>query len=362
MNVTTQHQCKTCVLIESQVIHIETDGNCNVCHNKDLYKHIVRQPDHEKLNNLIEQIKKNGKSSEYDCIVGWSGGRDSTSLIYELVKTHKLRCLAMFFKTPFTPVEIVENVHSIAKKLGIKLIERDTPKKHLEIASYCINLYIKNRLSILINLACAPCKYVNREILKQANNLNIKAVIYGGNRYEYIPSSPAAIEIKSENRYSYKTMIRDNALRISKGFKLIVTSPRLLKYIFTFFQASVLYVNFYTIYLRLLYPKIVRMDYYFFADWNEKRINTILNEMDWKLPKGCNSTWRADCTFEAVKNTVFKKNLGFTCAHAMYSNLIRAGKITREEAIQRLEKESISEQRLDEALDLCKVSKGSFLN
>jgi hypothetical protein len=75
---------------------------------------------------------------------------------------------------------------------------------------------------------------------------------------------------------------------------------------------------------------------------------------------GCNSTWRADCVFEAVKNTAFKQQLGFTYAQAMYSNLIRGGKISRENAIDRLKKEGISEPRLHEALKLCGLPETAF--
>jgi len=43
-----------------------------------------------------------------------------------------------FRKTPFTPIETVESVYSIAKQLNVKLIEIKTPSKHLEIAGYCL--------------------------------------------------------------------------------------------------------------------------------------------------------------------------------------------------------------------------------
>lgn len=355
-----QKICKTCVLPESSLFHLDETGNCKICNSPESFKHILKKPDKEKLSKLIDQIKRDGEKQKYDCIVAWSGGRDSTFMLHELVKTHNLRCVAVFGKTPFTPNEIIDSVRSISDKLKIELIEVQTPSHHQKIAGYCLNEYLKTQAPILINLACASCKFVNKEIFKYALRLGIKTVIYGGNRFEYFPSGPASININSEDRYSFLNMVRDNISRLIKGIGILTTSPALLKYCLTFFKASVLYVNQYTIYLRLRYPNIFRFDYYHYADWDETKINAVLIDLGWKLPSGCNSTWRADCVFEAVKNTAFKRQLGFTYAQAMYSNLVRGNKITREEALKRLDKEGISEPRLHKALELCGLAPDAF--
>lgn len=345
---------------ESVSFPLDNSGNCKLCNSPSLFKHIVKEPDVEKLDGLINSIKEKGIKKPYDCIVAWSGGRDSTFMLYQLVTKYNLRCAAVFGRTPFTPKEIIENVHSIAAKLKIKLIEIPTPSNHQKIAGYCLKEYLKSRIPILINLACASCKFVNKEIFKQANKLGISTVIYGGNRYEYFPSGPASIDINSENRYSFYNMLLDNLFRLFKGAKVVWSSPVLLKHFFTFFRASILYVNQYTLYLRIKYPNIFRFDYYHYAAWDESNILSVLKELGWQLPAGCTSTWRADCVFEAVKNAAFKQQLGYTYAQALYSNLIRANKITREEALEKLAKESISEKRLKEALKLCGLAENAI--
>ncbi len=351
--MTNQKICNTCVLPIDTLPNSTHSENCRLCNSPDLLQHINIKSDNDKLLQMIEQIRQKGKGQPYDCVVAWSGGRDSTFMLHQLVVKHNLRCVAVFGRTPFTPIEIVNSVHSIAEKLKIKLIEIETPSNHREIAGYCLMEYTKTHLPILINLACASCKFVNKSLFKQAKKLSAKTVIYGGNRYEYFPSGPASIDINSEDRYSFFNMVRDNITRLFKGVGIILKAPTLLKYCLTFFKASVLYINQYSVYLRLRYPNIDRFDYYHHADWDENTIHTTLKELGWQLPAGCNSTWRADCVFEAVKNAAFKQQLGFTYAQAMYSNLIRSGKITRSEALERLEKEGISEPRLKEALRLC---------
>jgi hypothetical protein len=358
--MTNQTICKTCVLPESSLYPLDDTGKCKLCNSPALVKHILKKPAIDKLTHIIDQIRLSGKGQEFDCIVAWSGGRDSTFMLNELVTKYKLRCAAVFGRTPFTPQEITESVYSIANKLSVKLIEIETPSNHTEIASYCLREYLRTQTPILINLACASCKFVNRDIFRHAKKLGIQTIIYGGNRFEYFPSGPASIDLNAEDRYSFINMLKDNLNRLTKGIGILIKSPALFKYLGTFFKASVLYVNQYTIFLRLKYPKIHRFDFFHFSDWDEEEISLTLKKLNWKLPNGCNSTWRADCVFEAVKNTAFEKQLGFTYTQAMYSNLIRGGKISRECAMQRLVKEGISEPRLHEALRLCGLQKTAF--
>jgi hypothetical protein len=84
-NMTEQNMCRKCVLPESTLFQFDDNGACELCNSPDLFKHIVKKPDVEKLNHIIERIRQNGTGHEYDCIVAWSGGRDSTFLLYELV-------------------------------------------------------------------------------------------------------------------------------------------------------------------------------------------------------------------------------------------------------------------------------------
>ncbi|MDI6740832.1 MAG: hypothetical protein QME74_10780, partial [Candidatus Edwardsbacteria bacterium] len=158
--------CKTCVLPESSTFKLDPSGNCALCHSPLLLRHIAKNPDKEQLEVRLTTVRQKAGSARYDCIAAWSGGRDSTYMLYNLVRVHKLRCAAAFGRTPFTPNEIVENVRKISDTLGVDLIEVQTPPNHAEIAGYCLREWIKNPSPILINLACSPCKFVNREIFK----------------------------------------------------------------------------------------------------------------------------------------------------------------------------------------------------
>jgi hypothetical protein len=349
--------CQKCILpIDNNL----NKNKCCYCSNDQLLKHITSKPNESELRKLMALVKKQGQENQYDCIVGWSGGRDSTHLIRLLTQDYHLRVLAVFGQTPFTPPEIVENIHSISTLLKIDVITIEPHRKHLEVSSYCLKKYLRDHNPILVNLACAPCKFINREIFKIAKKNKINTIFYGGNHFEYFPNGPASIDLNDSNRYSFKSMIRDNCKRIIKGLSSICKSPSLLKYFPLFSKASILFVNQYTVYFRLRYRTIQAIDFYHYKKWDENEVNHSLKTLNWTLPKGCNTTWRADCTFESVKNSIFHKELGFTYNTAFYSNMIRSGYMNRNEALARIKREKISSYRLKKSLDLCGISESRF--
>ncbi|GAA3927263.1 N-acetyl sugar amidotransferase [Microbacterium soli] len=72
------------------------------------------------LNDLIAQIKKDGEGKPYDCIVGVSGGVDSTYLILQAVKLG-LRPLAVHFDSGWNSELAVDNIHNIVTRLDLDL-------------------------------------------------------------------------------------------------------------------------------------------------------------------------------------------------------------------------------------------------
>jgi len=77
--------------------------------------------DKNKLNEIILKIKETGKTQEYDCIIGVSGGVDSTYVAY-LVKQLGLRPLAVHFDNGWNSELAVKNIEQVLNKLNIDLI------------------------------------------------------------------------------------------------------------------------------------------------------------------------------------------------------------------------------------------------
>ena len=73
------------------------------------------------LNENLERIKEEGKDNEYDCIIGISGGTDSTYLAYLVKKEFDLRPLAVHLDNGWNSKLAVKNISNIVRRLDIDL-------------------------------------------------------------------------------------------------------------------------------------------------------------------------------------------------------------------------------------------------
>ncbi|MEZ4731755.1 MAG: N-acetyl sugar amidotransferase [Caldilineaceae bacterium] len=116
--------CKRCVMDTSDPeIEFDAEGLCHHCRTyEELAKtHIL--PDAQRkqaLDQLIIDIKQKGAGKNYDCIIGVSGGVDSTYLAY-LVKQQGLRPLAVHMDNGWNSELAVSNIEKVLKKLDIDL-------------------------------------------------------------------------------------------------------------------------------------------------------------------------------------------------------------------------------------------------
>lgn len=104
-------------------ILFDDKGVCNFCHLHDKMDRLF--PNGEAGRNILDgifnKIRKQGKGKKYDCIVGISGGRDSTFLLWNVVNTWKLRPLAVHFNDGFDNPVGGENMLKAVRKLGVEL-------------------------------------------------------------------------------------------------------------------------------------------------------------------------------------------------------------------------------------------------
>jgi PP-loop superfamily ATP-utilizing enzyme len=307
---------------------------------------------------MIEKIKKNGKNKKYDCVVGVSGGRDSTYLIYLLTRKHHLRCLCVYYRTPFTSDVIDLNIRRIVNELGADFEEIKLSKEfHKKIAKEMLLLWKSKQVLTIINFACSPCKLVNREIFRAATKHDIRCIVYGTNVYEAVQIAPSVNRKNSLIREGYKyhsltNKLKDIARYVKYGTELLINYPQLIKYLPLGIQSSIMYISPHTGYLAFRYPRITAFDYFYFYRWDERELKSILKKVRWQLPTGCLSSWRADCSFAEVKNALFKKAIGISYLDAFLSNMIRAGILERDDALSRIMTEGYSDSRFKEALNI----------
>lgn len=104
-------------------IIFDDKGVCNHCHKMEkLLKLFPLDKSADiKLQKIIEDIRLSGKGNKYDCLIGVSGGVDSTYMAY-MVKELGLKPLAVHFDNGWNSELAVSNIKNTLKKLDIDLV------------------------------------------------------------------------------------------------------------------------------------------------------------------------------------------------------------------------------------------------
>lgn len=117
--------CSNCVMDTSDsLIEFDTSGVCDHCRN--YYDNIVPNwhPDEKgkkELDAIVNEIRQSEKDKKYDCIIGLSGGVDSSYLAYYAKEVLGLRPLLFAVDTGWNLDVAVSNVEKITKGLGCEL-------------------------------------------------------------------------------------------------------------------------------------------------------------------------------------------------------------------------------------------------
>lgn len=113
--------CTKCVLPEThETIQFDGSGVCNVCKNIEFKnQRIDWELKKQELNDIISRVK--GKN-DYDCIVPFSGGKDSTWTLYYLVKEYGLKPLVVRFDHGFLRGQLQKNAELTFRTLGVDVL------------------------------------------------------------------------------------------------------------------------------------------------------------------------------------------------------------------------------------------------
>ena len=117
-------ECDRCLSNQTiKSINLDKNNICQFCniHDEMNEEFPLNDLSEKKLFKISEKIKKDGINSNYDCIVGISGGRDSTFLLYYIKKVLNLRPLAVHYDNGFDSDTSVSNILNICQKLNVEL-------------------------------------------------------------------------------------------------------------------------------------------------------------------------------------------------------------------------------------------------
>ena len=324
-------RCSKCLLPHTMpFINFDNKGVCNYCRN---YK-IRSNP--KPTSELLKLIEPYRKVNSEDCIVPFSGGRDSSYGLHLIVKELGLKPITYTYDWGMTTDLARRNISRLCSKLGVEniIVAADIAKKRNNIKKN-IEAWQKSPNLGMISLFTAGDKHFYKYVETIKKQTNIKLNLWGSSPFEVTHFKSGFLGIppdfEEKRVYSHGIMkqIRYQYLRL----KAMTKSP-------SYFNSS-LWDNLSGEYYRSFRKKT---DYYYVYDyweWKENLIeDTLINEYDWELSPDTKTTWRIGDGTAAFYNYIYHTVAGFTEHDTFRSNQIREGVISRSDALALIEEEN----------------------
>jgi N-acetyl sugar amidotransferase len=324
--------CKKCVLdndAPNTNLVLDADGICNNCRSYEKHaKNSVLLPYDEKkkeLDKWVRWMKRDGKWSEYDCILGISGGVDSTYLAY-LAKELGLRPLVVHFDNGWNSELAVRNIQNIVEKLGFEL--------HTYVIDWeeFKDLQLSYLKASVVDIEATTDQFIYATLHEVAYKHRIKYVLDGNN---------LATEFWGVSwKWAYNKLDLVNLRNIHKRFGTIPLKkyPKL-----GFYQ-------------RFFYHEIYQLEQVYllnYVNYNIKEVKSIISkELGWVDYGGKH--------YESIftrfyQGYILPKKFGIDKRKAHLSNLIWSGQMTRDEALTILKEPPYPEhQQMEDREYVCK--------
>ena len=344
--------CSNCVIPETAetLSFAKDDGKCTVCTNSDKKKEIDWVERNKSLDRLIEDYR--GKYA-YDCIVPFSGGKDSTFALWYLVKIKKLRPLVVRFDHNFYRDIIEENTQRTISKLGVDFINY---KSNFEIVK-------KTMLESLIRRGdfCWHCHVgITAYPVNVAIEKKVPLIFYGEPTAEY------------SSYYSYDEFEELDVEHFNKTANMGINAEDMLEMIKEKYPENNISVNDLKAFIfptqRELNKNKIKNAYLGnYISWDvRKQVDIIKNELGWKgdnvegIPQEYNYE-KIECMMQGVRDYIKFLKRGFGRTAHLTSIDIRNNRMSREKAIELCKiYDGKKPKSLDLFLKMVKISEDEF--
>jgi hypothetical protein len=249
-----------------------------------------------------------------------------------------MKTLTVNYENPFTDPQAKVNIENAVKALGVDIVRFKLKNKiHERTFRNNLTAWYHKSSPALVPIICVGCKTIWWDIIRIAKKYDIRCIVSGGNLFEDVSFKKVLLGT-SANEDTKTTLIKDI-------FGILKETSRNLAYYRLQFVPSMvkgyLFGNPYTIGSRLYGFNITRIDLFHYLEWNEKEVLSRIGAvLDWDYPRKFNSPWRFDCRVGHLKDFMYMKTIGMTEKDDFYSGMVREGKMTREDALQRLQNEN----------------------
>ena len=333
-------RCTKCILPESvPFIEFETDGVCSVCRE---YIPVSVTGDEALERSLASFRRSDGQP---DCIMAFSGGRDSAFGLHRLVKDFGMTPLALTYDWGMVTDLARRNQARMCGALGVEhvLVSADIARKRANN----LRAWMRRPDLGLVPLLMAGDKQFFLHSRRVAERAGVDLVVFCTNPLEmtYFKSGFAGVR---GQRY-YTGRLRDKvalARYYGVGF---ARNPRYLNSSLLD-TAEAFRASYFTPhdYVQLFEH----------VGWDEDEINrTLIDDYFWETDPSTPTTWRIGDGTAPFYNWVYYEGAGFTENDTFRSNQVREGYITRDRALELAESENaVRWDRIREYLELVGVS------
>jgi hypothetical protein len=317
-----EQRCTVCILSASfPGIEFDTAGVCNFCRDQIIEKtgrDAVKSAEAE-ARELIDRVKGKG---EYDAVLCYSGGKDSTYTLKLAVEKYGLRVLSFTLDNGFLSPLAFKNIHRVVETLGVdQVFFRPSKQLYSQIIKTSISkpLYARSTAR-RISSGCQSCiSIVNNMALKLAMEKDIPLILAGFTLGQIPVNS-----VSYRNDYQFLKESREKPLAMLRAD----AGDGILPYL-TIPQSTLDRVKDYPHTINLLVIE----------DVGEPAIIKEISKLGWEQPKdvdGCSS----NCRLNVLNNRAHELKYGFNPYELELSMLVRAGQLTRDEALSKITDQS----------------------
>lgn len=315
--------CKKCIL-DTNIpgLHFNEDGICNICVEYESRK--KQDPAINKDYATLEKefgklIRADDKKYNYDCLCLYSGGKDSTYMLYNLVKKYRLRVFAFTLDNWFLSKQTYLNIEKVLSSLNV---DHTFFKPSWEVTAAFFkagifdaeNSIAAKKMAFLIGHVCWPCfVMISVFSIKTALEKKIPNIVVG--------TTPGQLRQKESNLLSKYSGIVDVYKNLVLPFLKIIPHEYSKVLDFSFSD-------------KLKSMRLKLAPFYEYHNYNEDRIlEVVKSTMGWQRPSDTDSC-SSNCLINALGISIHRKKYNISPYLIPLAHDVRIGLIDRKKACE----------------------------
>lgn len=340
-------KCTRCLTPETvDTITFDQEGVCSVCRQIEIKKDVIDWDHRRKLlQEIIEEYQGKGL---YDCIVPYSGGKDSVFQLYYIVRVLKLKPLVVRYNHWGYRPQVEENNTSVFKQLGVDVIELTT--SFHTVRETMLEAF-KRRGDF-----CWHCHTgIYAGVMHIAVRFEVPLLFWGESTAEY------------HSWYTFEDMEEVDEKRFNRLMNQGITADDMYEFLEGRVARRDLWMFDYPKRKDLMRLKVRSICLGNYIEWDTRaNVELIKRELGWKgqQVEGVPPEYdyeKIECTFQGMRDFSKFVKRGYGRANHLLSIDIRNGRKTREEAME-IEKQFDGKRpaSMEWFLDIIKLSEQEY--